>query len=99
MVVGHESDLLASSIVVQKMNWQLTPQKGEDLEVKIRSRHEKSHARIVELDDHRVRFEFEAPQKAVTPGQAAVFYRGENVVGGGWIERVFATSFSKLSAA
>lgn len=99
VVVGHESDLLASSIVVQRMNWQLTPQTGEALTVKIRSRHEKSRARIVELDDHRVRFEFDVPQKAVTPGQAAVFYRGENVLGGGWIERVFTDSFSKVSAA
>lgn len=99
VVVGHESDLLASRVVVQKMNWQLEPREGEELSVKIRSRHEKSGARIVSLDGQRVEFEFKDAQKAVTPGQAAVFYRGENVLGGGWIERVFAASFSNHSAA
>lgn len=55
--------------------------------VKIRSRHAEAPAWVSPLDEGRVRVEFEAPQAAITPGQAAVFYDGELLLGGGWIER------------
>ena len=55
-------------------------------EVKIRNRHAAAPATIVpSSDEGRVEVRFDEPQRAVTPGQAAVFYAGDFVLGGGWI--------------
>jgi tRNA-specific 2-thiouridylase len=54
--------------------------------VQIRHRHRPAPGRVRALDDTRAELEFDEPQPAVTPGQAAVFYDGDVVVGGGWIE-------------
>jgi tRNA-specific 2-thiouridylase len=84
--IGSENDLLVSEMNVHRINWQLDPRTGRVL-VKIRSRHSRAWAQILSFDSGLVRVKFEAPQKAVTPGQAAVFYddRGR-VIGGGWIK-------------
>ena len=55
--------------------------------VKIRYRHAEAQATIEPLADGRARVVFDAPQRAITPGQAAVFYEGEVCLGGGWIEQ------------
>ena len=55
-------------------------------EAKIRYRATPAAATIEPLDNTRVRLRFAEPQRAITPGQAAVFYRGDVVLGGGWIE-------------
>jgi tRNA-specific 2-thiouridylase len=52
----------------------------------IRHRHRPASGRVRAIDDERAEFEFDDPQPAVTPGQAAVFYDGDVVVGGGWID-------------
>jgi tRNA-specific 2-thiouridylase len=53
--------------------------------VRIRNRHEPAEAEITPLDATTARIAFREPQRAITPGQAAVFYSGEQVLGGGWI--------------
>jgi tRNA-uridine 2-sulfurtransferase len=53
--------------------------------VKIRHRHEPASAVMERVSDDEVLVTFDEPQRAITPGQAAVFYDGEIVVGGGWI--------------
>jgi tRNA-specific 2-thiouridylase len=53
--------------------------------VKIRHRHEPAPAVIEKTDTDEILVIFDEPQRAVTPGQAAVFYDGDVVVGGGWI--------------
>ncbi len=53
--------------------------------VKIRHRHEGASALIEKSGDDEILVAFDQPQRAVTPGQAAVFYDGDVVVGGGWI--------------
>jgi tRNA-specific 2-thiouridylase len=54
--------------------------------VKIRHRHEPAAATIAPIDATSARVKFDEPQRAITPGQAAVFYSGEVVLGGGWIK-------------
>jgi tRNA-specific 2-thiouridylase len=51
----------------------------------VRYRHEPAPATIQPLGDRRARVTFDEPQRAIAPGQATVFYSGDEVVGGGWI--------------
>jgi tRNA-specific 2-thiouridylase len=67
--------------------------------VKIRSRHQKADANIVSIRGEFVQVRFADPQKAVTPGQAAVFYEGDAVLGGGWIMKAFVAKEMLASAA
>ncbi len=84
IIVGPEEDLMVSTMIVRRPNWQLNPRLG-DIHVKIRSRHVKTPAEIISFADEVV-VRFKYSQKAVTPGQAAVFYDGARVLGGGWID-------------
>ena len=63
------------------------PETGQRVEAKIRHQHTPAPATLYPEGDA-VRVQFDAPQRAVTPGQAAVFYQDDLVIGGGWIERV-----------
>ncbi len=87
VVVGDDAELRRESCRVRDVNWISVAALEEPaaVMVKIRHRHEPAAATIEALDDRTARVLFEAPQRAVTPGQAAVFYSGERVLGGGWI--------------
>ncbi|MEP7271394.1 MAG: tRNA 2-thiouridine(34) synthase MnmA [Acidobacteriota bacterium] len=89
VVVGSRDDLLRSEMVVKRLNWIPFDELREPLRVsiKIRSRAEEAAGVVLPDDDGCVRVRFDEPQRAVTPGQAAVFYDGDIVVGGGWISR------------
>jgi tRNA-specific 2-thiouridylase len=56
-------------------------------DVRVRYRHTAAAATITPLPDAHARIVFDEPQRAITPGQATVFYSGDEVVGGGWIVR------------
>ena len=73
--------------IVDRVNWISIPELTEPIRVqaKVRHRHEPAPATLTPLEDGLVKIEFDEPQRAVTPGQAAVFYQGDEVVGGGWI--------------
>jgi tRNA-specific 2-thiouridylase len=88
VVVGGRSSLGKARFNVARVNWVsiAEPEGRTRAEVKIRSRHTEAGAWLEPLGDGRVGVEFDRPQDAVTPGQAAVFYRGDVVLGGGWIE-------------
>ena len=85
--VGEEKHLRSKGLVVSGVNWIAIPGLTEDLpvEVKIRYLHRPAPAVIAPLEEGRVAVKFDEPQKAVTPGQSAVFYREDIVVGGGII--------------
>ncbi|MCE9582726.1 MAG: tRNA 2-thiouridine(34) synthase MnmA [Planctomycetes bacterium] len=87
VVVGFADDLLSGGVVVRKLNWLAEPGEGPiEASVQIRAHHEPAPA-ILHREGDSVRAEFRDPVRAVTPGQAAVFYRDDEVLGGGWIER------------
>lgn len=88
VVVGEKEHLLTSGCLLERVNWLIAaPAPGEALlaSCRIRYRHREVPSRVVAGDDGRVKIVFEQPQSGVTPGQAAVFYRGDQVLGGGWI--------------
>ena len=89
VTVGPREALLQREMDVADVNW-LVPAPVPDSRaaaVQIRYTHRAAPATIRALDSRRVRVTFGAPQSAVTPGQAAVFYDGDVVLGGGWIDR------------
>jgi tRNA-specific 2-thiouridylase len=90
VVVGEDRELFRSSFQVRHVNWIRPVAEGDAVEalVKIRHNHSGSTARVVAHAASEAVVEFTEPQRAITPGQAAVFYDGDEVVGGGWISRI-----------
>lgn len=89
VVVGDAEELLTDEFTAAGVNWISfdAPSEPVRADVRVRYRHTESLATITPLADGRVRVRFDEPQRAVTPGQATVFYRGDEVLGGGWIVR------------
>jgi tRNA-uridine 2-sulfurtransferase len=87
VVVGSENELRRDTCEVRDINWIAweNPTAPVEATVKIRYRHEPAAAIIEPLGRSGAHVRFAVPQRAITPGQAAVFYRGERVLGGGWI--------------
>jgi tRNA-specific 2-thiouridylase len=89
VLVGANDDLLRGDLTARDVNWVSTaaPAEPRRAEVKIRNKHTAAAATLMCLGDAtRVKVVFDSPQRAITPGQAAVFYDGDLVLGGGWIE-------------
>jgi len=89
VVVGSQEELLGVEFTAAGVNWIALDNPTEPVraEVRVRYRHAAAPATITPLPNGRVRVVFDEPQRAITPGQATVFYRGDEVVGGGWIVR------------
>ena len=89
--VGRKSDLRHKELLVKHMNWiaMSPPSSNFEALVQVRSRHREAPA-MVETGEEGSVVSFLEPQEAITPGQSAVFYRDEEVLGGGIIERVLA---------
>jgi tRNA-specific 2-thiouridylase len=88
VIVGDNEDLNHLKLTAGQVNWVSIEPPAEQFlaTVKIRYRHEGALAVITPLADGKVEVVFNQPQRAITPGQAAVFYKGEVVAGGGIIE-------------
>jgi tRNA-specific 2-thiouridylase len=89
ITIGPEEDLLAPALIVEHANWiDGAPPAGPiRAAAKIRYRTPAAPATVTPLADGAARVEFDAPQRAITPGQACVWYHGDAVVGGGAILR------------
>jgi tRNA-specific 2-thiouridylase len=87
LVVGEDCELRSATCEVRDVNWipYEIPDGAVRAKVRIRNRHEPADAEILPLDAATARISFSEPQRAITPGQAAVFYSDEQVLGGGWI--------------
>ena len=85
--VGTDDQLLSTALVADRLNWVSIPEPTGPIRVaiKIRHRHEPAAATLQVIAPDRVAAIFDQPQRAITPGQSAVFYQGDEVAGGGWI--------------
>jgi tRNA-specific 2-thiouridylase len=87
VVVGDRDELLGREFIAAGVNWVARDSTSAPVraEVSLRYRHTPGLATITPVDNSRVRVRFDEPQRAITPGQATVFYSGDEVLGGGWI--------------
>ena len=90
VMVGEDRDLFRRRFRVREVNWIRPLAPGDSLEahVKIRHNHPGAAANVEALPGGGAGVEFHEFQRAITPGQAAVFYDGDEVVGGGWIAQI-----------
>ena len=89
VVVGDETALDRDEFIVDRCNWIPFDDPPEQIEVtaKIRYNHPGTRATVLPIDRQKAKVKLHTPQRAITPGQAAVFYQDDLVVGGGWICR------------
>jgi tRNA-specific 2-thiouridylase len=87
VVVGDDESLRTATCDVENVNWIAHEGPSEPVRaaVKIRHKHIPAEATVTPLDATTARITFDAPQRAITSGQGAVFYDGDRVLGGGWI--------------
>jgi len=88
IVVGPKDELGGTSLIASSVNWVAGEPPDEPMRVtaRIRHRHADAPATVTTDGGTRASLTFETPQLAITPGQAVVFYDGEEVIGGGWID-------------
>jgi tRNA-specific 2-thiouridylase len=87
VVVGPRASLERATLTASAVNWILEPPvSGRRVTAQIRHRHQPAPALVRAIDADRAEAAFDDPQVAITPGQAVVFYDGDLVVGGGWID-------------
>ena len=89
VVVGEENDISRTTLMASDVIW-INESPSDEIRVKtrIRYRHRESDSVVRMRSDGEALVEFKDPQRAITPGQAVVFYEGNRVLGGGWIKEV-----------
>jgi len=89
LIVGKQDDLRQQQVAIVALHWLngIPAQSGDRFEVRLRSTHRGATATFQAAGDSRARLDFDLPQRAVTPGQFAVLYQGDEVVGSGVISR------------
>mgnify|MGYP006270492843 CR=1 FL=1 len=91
VVLGPKEELGVKTFMVKDLNWLMAPPgPGEEITVRVRAGHKGVPGELEVLDDGRVQVSLFNPEEAVSPGQAAVFYSGRTLLGGGWIENPHA---------
>jgi tRNA-specific 2-thiouridylase len=90
--VGTGEELMSRAMHVNRVNWLSIEAPASDVEASVRIRYKHEESRAIVIPSHgSCRVEFAEPQRAITPGQAAVFYDGQRLLGGGWIDSVAST--------
>lgn len=87
VIVGEAGDLITAEFEIDNAIWHATADEPFEATVKIRYAHPGAQATVYPGENGTARVRLHTPQRAVTPGQAAVCYRGDEVLGGGWIVR------------
>jgi tRNA-specific 2-thiouridylase len=90
LIVGNKADIYHQELIVTQMNWISIPGLATSMtaSVKIRSSHREAEACLTPLTAKSIRVQFKQPQLAITPGQTAVFYLEDSVLGGGIIDNI-----------
>ncbi|MBB5286235.1 tRNA-specific 2-thiouridylase [Rhabdobacter roseus] len=91
VVLGDMPDLFRDGMYVSKLNLQKYPTLTQPLETvtKVRYKHEGTPATVIQEEENKIKVLFHDAVNGIAPGQAAVFYEGDDVVGGGWIMKSF----------
>ncbi len=90
IVIGEREKLFKQTMIVRDINlikYASLPEEGLEVRTRIRYKHGGTPSLVLPLKDNKAEVRFYEPVSAITPGQAAVFYEGEDVIGGGWIEK------------
>jgi tRNA-specific 2-thiouridylase len=91
IIIGDSNDLMKSEFTVIDLNWLSTPPEIKttlNCSIKIRYRQKEQPGRIIRTGENVMNIRFDHPQRAITPGQSAVFYDNNRVLGGGIIDKV-----------
>ncbi len=96
VTIGEKNDLLAGGLIADGANWQIDVPVSFDAAVKIRYNHRGAPAKVIITGKDTFEVHFGKPLEAVTPGQAAVVYSGDCLLGGGWIKEKRNSSTSSL---
>jgi tRNA-specific 2-thiouridylase len=87
VVLGRKEDLERTTLTASKVNWLVaSPSQTTSTRVQIRYNSAAHPATVTQIAADRCQVEFDGPVHGVAPGQAAVFYEGDRVLGGGWID-------------
>ena len=98
VIVGDAEDLITGEFEMDHCSWHTDAEEPFEATVKIRYAHPGAAAIVYPQRDGTARVTLRVPQRAVTPGQAAVCYRGDEVLGGGWIARQKAIAPAEVAA-
>lgn len=96
VVLGPKQELGVKTFYVYDLNWLKKPENGTELTVRVRAGHKGVPGEVTHLAGGRVQVDLFNPEEAVSPGQAAVFYDGKHLIGGGWIENPHARHKGRL---
>ena len=90
LIVGPEEQLFQKTLIASRVNWIRPVEElhGIRCKAKIRSRHDEAACRVFQFENGTLRVEFDEPQRAITPGQAIVFYENDEVLGGALIDSI-----------
>ena len=86
LIVGSKNNLLRTECKITDVNWiDVEPGSPVDVYTRVRYHSKEVPSAVFPQDEHTAIVRFKRPQSAVTPGQGAVFYQGDEILGGGWI--------------